>query len=143
VKLLRCVCAVVSAVTLFLAGCGVGQPRTAVVRGKVTYQGKPVPGGTILFTPTSGPPATGGIQPDGSYTLTTFRKGDGAVPGSHKVVIVAVDDTSNILPEARNPLPPPIIPAKYSSAATSDLKAEVQDKENTIDFNLEADKKKK
>jgi hypothetical protein len=126
-----------------VAGCGGNDKKTAVVRGTVTYNGKAVPNGTISFIPADGRSATGEIEPDGSYTLTTYRKGDGAILGQHKVVIVAMEKTSNRLPEARNPLPPSIIPLKYTSLATSDLRADVKDQENTIDFKLEDDKKKR
>jgi hypothetical protein len=128
---------------LALAGCGSDRLKTAVVRGTVTYRGKPVPNGTISFIPASGPSAAGEIQPDGSYTLTTYRKGDGAVLGRHTVVIVAMQDMSNRLPEQRNPLPPPIVPEQYTHQATSDLRAEVKDEENTINFSLREEKKKR
>jgi hypothetical protein len=126
-----------------VAGCGGNDKKTAVVRGTVTYNGMAVPNGTISFIPADGRSATGEIEPDGSYTLTTYRKGDGAILGQHKVVIVAMENMSNRLPEARNPLPPSIIPVKYTSLATSDLRADVKDQENTIDFKLEDDKKKR
>src|SRR5205823_12586516 len=57
-------------VSFALAGCGGGGPKTALVRGTVTYKGKPVPNGTVTFIPASGHHATGDIRPDGSYTLT-------------------------------------------------------------------------
>src|SRR5262245_21976609 len=126
-----------------LVGCGGDRPRTAVVQGKVTFRGKPVPNGTILFHPASGPTAQGEIRPDGTYRLTTFREGDGAVLGKHKVVIVAMQDTGGRLPEERTPLPPPIIPEKYTSIGTSDLRADVKEGENTLDFDLQDDGKKR
>jgi hypothetical protein len=125
-----------------LAGCGGDRLRTAVVRGKVTCNGKAVPNGTISFIPASGPTATGEIQPDGSFTLTTYCKGDGAVLGQHTVVIVAMEDMSTRLPEARNPLPPPIVPDKYTSLATTDLRREVKDEVNQVNFDLVDEKKK-
>jgi hypothetical protein len=125
-----------------LAGCGENRPKTAVVQGTVTYKGKPVPNGSVNFVPAEGPAATGEIGPDGSYRLTTFRKGDGAVLGTHKVVIVAMQDVSGQAVEARSPLPPPIVPVKYTSLATTDLTAEVKDQENTINFDLKDSKKK-
>jgi hypothetical protein len=134
--------AVVAAAALLLGGCGGDRLKTAVVRGKVTCNGKAVPNGTISFVPAAGPTATGEIQSDGSYTLTTYRKGDGAVLGEHTVVIVAMEDTSGRLPEARNPLPPPIVPEKYTSLATTDLRREVKDEENTFNFDLQDEKKK-
>jgi hypothetical protein len=125
-----------------LTGCGGGGPKTVPVRGTVTYKGKPVPNGTVLFVPVAGPHATGEIGPDGSYVLTTVRPGDGAVPGTYKVVIVALQDMTGRLPEERTPLPPPIVPNKYTSIATTDLTAEVKDQENTINFPLNDEKKK-
>lgn len=127
---------------LLAAGCGRGHPETAVVRGKVSYKDKAVPNGTITFIPKAGASATGEIRPDGTYTLTTFRQGDGALLGEHTVIIVAMQDMTLRLPEERNPLPPPIIPDKYTNIATTDLRAEVKPGENVIDFKLEGDRKK-
>src|SRR5262249_8661098 len=67
---------------------------------------------------------------------TTFRRGDGAVAGEHKVVIVAMDDTSAKLPEQRSGTPPALVPDKYTSIATTDLRGTVREGDNTIDFTL-------
>ena len=132
-----------AASVVVLAGCGGGEMKTAVVRGKVTYNGRPVPNGTITFVPEGGgPSATGQTGSDGTFALTTYKSDDGAVLGKHKVMIVAVQDTSNLLPEQRN-LPAPVIPDKYLSTATSDLTATVEDKENRIDFDLKDDRPSK
>lgn len=132
-----------AAAILSLSGCGTDRPRTAPVRGKVTYKGQPVPNGTVAFIPDGGTCATGEIGPDGSYTLTTFRPGDGAILGKHKVVISALQDMSDQAVEAWSKLPPPIIPPKYMNLATTDLQAEVKDGENTINFDLPEEVKKK
>jgi hypothetical protein len=131
----------VIAASLLVAGCSGGADGLAIVKGKVTYNGKPVPNGTVNFIPTGGaiPSATGEIQPDGSYSLQTFlgsRPSEGAVIGKHQVVVVAMQDMASRLPEERSPLPPPIVPVKYTSPATSDLEVQVEDKENTIDLDL-------
>lgn len=76
-----------------LGGCGGGsQVDTAPVAGTVTANGEPVAGGSLTFTPAadgdkilSGKPATAIVQEDGSYVLTTYEAGDGAVVGKHKV----------------------------------------------------------
>jgi hypothetical protein len=118
------------------AGCGSDRPKTAVVKGKVTFNGKPVPHGTVLFVPvTPGTSATGEIGPDGTYSLTTFKKGDGALLGKHKVVVVAMDEKPGA-PPVEGYLPPPIVPDKYSSPGTTDLEAEVREGENKMDFDL-------
>ena len=75
---------------LLLGGCGSGLPERGKVTGKVTFNGKPVPEGTVTFYPQTGRSASGRIQPDGTYTLTTFDEGDGAIVGSHEVTIEAV-----------------------------------------------------
>src|SRR5262245_45401784 len=132
------------AATLALApssSCGSSANGLAIVKGKVTYKGKPVPSGTVNFNPVDGnkPSASGKIQPDGSYTLETFlgnRPSLGAVIGQHTVVIVAMQDQEGILPEQRAALPPPIVPSKYTHPNTTDLTAEVEKKENVIDFDL-------
>ena len=126
-----------------LFGCGAAGPKTAIVRGTVTYKGKPVPNGTVTFIPASGHHATGDIRPDGSYTLTSFRPGDGAIPGTYKVIVVAMQDMTGRLPEDRNPLPPPIVPNKYTSIATTDISVEVKEGENQIDLPLRDDGKGK
>src|SRR5579884_1223222 len=83
----------------FLVGCGdASRPKLGRVSGKVTYNGQPVPKGVVSFVPRSGPGAatgqgaTGEIGSDGSYTLTTFDKGDGAVLGEHTVLVVAREE---------------------------------------------------
>jgi hypothetical protein len=49
---------------------------------------------------------------------------------------------STRLPEARNPLPPPIVPEKYTSLATTDLRREVKEGENSFNFDLVDEKKR-
>jgi hypothetical protein len=74
-------------------GCGKGIPKTYPVNGIVVYKGgKPVTYGRVEFHSKSHPElrATGGIQTDGSFTLTTHLEGknrEGAVAGEHTVLI--------------------------------------------------------
>jgi len=81
---------------LATAGCGSGNPTTYPVRGQVTYpNGMPVTVGMVEFEPmpregvslTERLNARGLIHPDGTYFLTTFKDGDGAVPGRHRVIV--------------------------------------------------------
>jgi hypothetical protein len=116
-------------VCALFAGCFQSGPETVLVKGKVTYKNKPVPNGTLNFFPDEGPSAYTEIKPDGSYELRAIR-------GKHKVVIVAIQDTANVLPEQRSALPPPIVPNKYTAITTTDLVAEVKDEPNNIDFTL-------
>ena len=125
----------VIATALCLVGCNSSNLTT--VTGKVTYNDKPVTTGTVSFVSADKPTAYGNIGPDGTYALMTDKPGDGATPGSYQVSIVALEDMGDRMPEDRDPLPPPVIPDKYSNAATSGLTAEVEaGKDNVIDFDL-------
>ncbi len=123
----------VGALLVGLPAC-TGGPRTFPVKGTVMYNGKPVPKGTVLFTPVSGgPTATGQLNEDGTYRLTTYKPGDGALLGEYRVAIMAMEGPLQGDPPIA---PPPIIPDKYSSLALSDLKANVQEGDNVCDFTL-------
>jgi hypothetical protein len=136
----RLVCAslVMFTTALVAGGCSKkGGMETAPVSGKVTYRGKALPTGTVMFVPDEGPAATGEISSDGSYKLTTFSPGDGAVIGTHKVTITALQGMGNALPEQRSATPPPLVPARYLSGETSGLVAEVKPKTNNeVNFDL-------
>jgi hypothetical protein len=125
-----------------VAGCGGGSPRPVAVRGQVTYQGKPLAKGTVTFIPTEpGPPATGQIQPDGQFTLSTYRPGDGALPGRYAVMVIAVGDTAGRLPDEANPPPPLLVPRKYASHRTSGITADVGETAEFIPIELKTELK--
>jgi hypothetical protein len=121
-------------VLLVLVACGSGTPKLVPVRGKVFYQGAPLHGGSIVFTPDaerggSGPLAHAEIQADGSYTLRTDHS-PGAVPGWHRVSVMAVQAEG-----ARHRL---LLPRRYSDPEMSGLRHQVKpDRANTIDIHLE------
>lgn len=134
-----------------LPGCGPRYPATVSVCGRVTWQGEPVPEGRIAFWPADGRPALGEIEPDGSYTLTSFHRGDGAVVGLYQVTIKATRihfdgstagiDTPGLEGPAdgRPPGTPRIewlVPPQYEDRATTPLTAEVRRGTNVIDFEL-------
>src|SRR5271157_2379715 len=100
-------------------GCGSsgGTPVTLIpVKGKVTYKGQPVTKGVIQFEPDGyGRPATGQLQSDGTFELTTLKSGDGVVAGEHRISIVELDKS---LAKDR-------ALKKYGSPNTSRLTAEV------------------
>jgi hypothetical protein len=122
-------------------GCGPGEvhPETVPVQGKVTYKGAPVPLGTITFQPDTGRPATGKIQPDGSYRLGTFAEGDGALPGHHKIMIVANDADPTKIPGSSPgyKTPKDLVPKKYGKIESSALDMTVSKDKTTYDFDLQ------
>lgn len=139
---------------VLILGCGdsTGLEKRYPVSGTVTYQGKPVEKGSINFIPTQPEGrAAGGQIEDGDYSLTTAEPGDGALPGTYKVTIIAVevDDTkmkeiakggqfhhdaafAKALRTAKK-----LVPAKYQLPEMSGLTAEVKAQTNSgVDFEL-------
>ena len=120
------------------SGCG-AKSDAVPVTGKVSYNGEPLQGGMVMLTPEGGgTAATGDIQPDGTFKLTSFIKDDGAVPGIYKVTVQVFPDAESGggLPgmEFGNEKPP--IPAKYGDPSQSDLKAVINEGENNLDLQL-------
>lgn len=60
-------------VFLSAAGCG---GATAIVSGKVTYEGKPVTSGYVAFYSADGQTVTGRIDDEGQYTVSKAPVGD-------------------------------------------------------------------
>ena len=97
------------------AGCGsaAGRPKLGKVSGKVTHKGQPVTSGEVTFTPAtgkggeSGNVAFGKIGADGSYDLTTFDTGDGAVLGQHIVTVRVFDPALRVWQAAEMGARPP------------------------------------
>jgi hypothetical protein len=123
---------------LCFAGCG--RPsyelEVAPVSGTVTLDGKPLPSGYVVVPTSKGRMASGEIQPDGSFVLTTYEKGDGAQVGTHPVVVneVPPDEFSRV----KRPRGPPI-PEKYTRAGTSGLQVDVKaDEENFLELQLKS-----
>jgi hypothetical protein len=115
-----------------LAGCGSDGPTVIPIRGEVLYKGAPlkdVPQGLVHYLPktSEGRQASGRIQPDGSFVLTTFKKADGVVPGEYDIVVSAYTTQPELtraqVEAARGVVPKPglMIPEKYTKPATSGL----------------------
>jgi hypothetical protein len=94
------------------AGCDSRPTRVPVV-GKVLIDGQPLTKGFVTVVPTDGRAATGQIQPDGTFRLTTFDENDGCLPGTHAVTVVA---NEQITPTRMKWL----APKKYADVGTSD-----------------------
>jgi hypothetical protein len=128
---LRSDCGVLSLVSLaLLVGCGQGDRiEVARVRGAVTLDGKPyLKGGSVFFQPkATGKMATGEIQADGTYELSTYAPGDGAAVGVNLVMIVPKVAPVDELSEGAGAPPAQLsFPRKYEAVATSGLSCEVK-----------------
>jgi hypothetical protein len=129
------------ALAVALVGCDSGGAPTEKVTGTVTAKGQPVSQATVTFTPENGRPASGVTDAQGKFTLSTFKEGDGAVPGTHNVAIIPFKgegpEPMPGTPEAAN-YKPPVAPfsQKYTSTQTSGLTAEVKSGPNDFQFDL-------
>ena len=120
-----------------LAGCS-GR-KTGDITGKVTYNGKPLASGSVIFTTPNSPAVPANIKEDGTYECKDVFVGEAAV------AVISPNDTSEALMTASQKPDIPAegpkfdakkwfsIPAKY--ARNSPLRFSVQAGTNT--FNIE------
>lgn len=126
----------------FIAACSDGGPANRKPTKKVTvivsYKGTPLEGATVTFIPQSTDviPAYGKTDAQGKAKMKTYVEGDGAVIGTHKVLLDKSESTGgqsvDVDSPQYNPNAPPAtvkhhLPPKYGNPATSGLTAEVKD----------------
>jgi len=146
--------------TLVLAGCGGSKLATVKVTGTVTFDGQPLEGASISFTPQTegqGHPGYAITDSKGEYKLQTMlgAAGAGTTPGVYLVAITCVEKPEVVVPtqtytgasgpgpgESGGTMGPPppaksLIPEWYGNVNTSGLTATVEKKKNNvIDFDL-------
>ena len=124
-------------IAVLLAGCGgSGPPRipTHSAKGAVTYQGQPIAGAFLALHPKSGslenaPTPTAVVQPDGTFTLTTYDAGDGVPAGEYVVTL----QWRKVTKSGGEFLPGPnLLPARYSRPETSDITVRIAAGQNEL-----------
>lgn len=120
--------------TTLIVGCGGSDASLAPASGVVMLDGKPLTSGTLITTVDGGRGARGVINSNGEYKLETPDVGEGAIPGTHYVAVIAYEQADpNNLESAQRPL----VPTKYLSAYNSGLIIQVrQGEENTSRLEL-------
>jgi hypothetical protein len=127
------------ALWLLLGIVGCGQSASHVpVTGTVKFSDGSVPKGdiaTITFQPAGGgggrgtKGADGTIGEDGSFSLSTLRPGDGALPGDYQVTVRVMEGYPN------GKL---VVDKKYTDPASTPFSAKVEaDGKNHFDFIIE------
>lgn len=142
-------CGMIIGLTLTVGGCGKElDPNEALLKpvsGTVTLDGQPLARAKISFIPTGDTKGQGGegvTGENGTYKLTTYRGGTGAVPGNYKVIIskrLMPDGSEVPLDDKTPPIESPareILPPTYSNQQTSKLTATVPATGGTVDFPL-------
>ena len=109
-----------------LSGCNSGRLKTYPVQGKVVFaNGTPVKVGTVETKSVQhNVQATGSIDLDGSFTLTTYQPNDGAVAGEHRCVVVQfiqLEEIPNYRPSTMG-----VVNRKHSMYSTSELSFTIQ-----------------
>lgn len=130
----RALALLVSVATLPLAaGCGGEdwQAETYPATGRITINGQAPAGALVQLSPIgqkvderdSRP--WGKVQPDGTYTLSTYETGTGAPVGTYAVTVTWPVETNSAFPPDR-------LGNRYSSAERSEWKATIQEGENEL-----------
>lgn len=113
-------------------GCGAAdRPQLAPLTGTVTYNGKPLESGMIIFTPDKGRAASGRVRAGEIVDVGTFEPNDGAPVGNLKITVMDAP------PQGMEEKKESIVPAKYNSFETSELSVGVYaGKPNTVTVEL-------
>ncbi len=96
--------------------------------------------GRILFVPSKpsegglSHPASGKIGDDGSYTLTSYDEGDGAMIGEHKVAVIVTSAPGAKAPGTTAKSP---VPKQFADPETTPLRKKVEPSNNIIDINID------
>jgi hypothetical protein len=111
------------------------RPATVPVSARVTFNGQPVEGAVVTFSPhkPGGYGAAGTTDASGKTSLSTFEVGDGAVPGAYYVTITktAAQGAGAEAKEVH------LLPPAFASPETSPLAAEVvENGVNDLTFDL-------
>jgi hypothetical protein len=124
--------------TLLPGGCGTAGPYP--VDGKVVWKdgspAKELEGSQVVFDlPEKQTSASGIVQADGTFHLTTNKPNDGALAGDYKVLVL---ETRKQLggPDSTN-IAPGLLDSRFYDARTSDLQATVRPGLNKITLTVD------
>ena len=124
---------------LLATGCGSSERRDVLgpTTGKVTFQGKPVASGEVLFDNGQGIARMAPLGSDGTYVVQS-ADGFGLPVGSYRVAIqpARIEHPLGPIKEPPKPQMNADIPPKYRELSTSGFAAEVKAGDNRFDFDM-------
>ena len=129
--------AVLLSVTCF--GCNRG-PKIATVRGTVTLDDAPLPYAAVVFNPENGRPAGATTDENGKYKLNFTEGRQGALLGTHRVIITTRRDPWKDKQGNPQPGSGERLPAEYNTNSTLKFTVEAG-KENIANFDLKSSDK--
>jgi hypothetical protein len=119
-------------------GCNSSDYELAPVTGTISVDGRPLGVGKVMFAPVArsdaiepGKPAIGRLQPDGTFELSTYQPGDGAVVGPHWVTVYG--------PSKDGPDFPPGMPRFERITVRDGTRQVAADTENRFDIDIRAE----
>jgi len=135
---------------LGISGCFSKSPPLGLVEGTVTFDGKPLEEGTIVFSVSGARDASGLIKNGEIQQVTSFKPGDGAPIGEAKIAVIAVKlsagDISQRLSSQNDANSPGtssmmgnsefLIPTRYTNPEKSGLTATITKGKNDIHLAL-------
>jgi hypothetical protein len=117
-------------------GCGKDAQQnvpTFPVTGTISFQGQPIPGAFVTLHPikpvANAPTPRASVAADGSLRVSTYNGGDGAPEGDYVLTVEWYKPIRNGTDLVAGPN---VIPKKYASPRTSDLKVRVAAEETRI-----------
>ena len=122
-------CLALTASVIAASGCGSGSPFKYVkVSGTVKYEdGSAIPGGCrLVFNSVDAAPVGNAyprpgmadVNAEGTFNeVTSYKFGDGLVPGKHKVVVQAANERDGN----------PVVPKEYTNPETTPLVIDTKD----------------
>jgi hypothetical protein len=121
-------------------------PVLVPVKGKVTLDGKPLPGASIGFLPRSGPAGAAEVKEDGSYEIQYMGGAKGLPVGDYVVQVsyvmgrfgkpLSIAEQFSLVPSEARLGAKELLPKKYSDFGASELRAKVPPDGGTFNFDL-------
>ena len=126
------------ALLVSFAGCNSGQLPTYPVQGTIRFEdGSNVRFGDIEFYSVDHRlNARGKVNRDGKFTVTTYSDGDGAVAGTHKIVVLQITGsylTAGLADQIEHDHGE-LIHSKYFDYRTSGLECTIEPGENPVEL---------
>jgi hypothetical protein len=127
-------CLALASLALLLPSCGKRRKVVYPVHGKIVdSEDKPAVGATIIFHPVDSSDADavkpiGNAEEDGSFTLTTYEKGDGAPEGEYVATVEWRTKGEGI----GAPQGPDKLGGQLNNKATSKLRFKVQNQADNV-----------
>lgn len=139
--------------TVVTLGCSSNHPSLGKVRGTVSYRGKPIAAGSLIFDVSGARPARATIINGEIAEAGTYGVDDGVPIGQARMAVFATQTTatSRSLAGKKKPTTPQealagginvdavqsLIPQKYSHPATSGLAHSIQAGDNFLTIDLQ------